>query len=106
MGRGSGGQRNQATRSQELHKQSRSRMGNGMNSRVVSRSTPRGAGSSLVDGERGRGLITGGHRAGEEARCRQPTSGGEARRACPSGERRGDKGAETLATGRNDVAHG
>jgi len=51
MGRGSGGQRNQAMRSQELHKQSRSRMGNGMNSRVVVESTPRGAGSSLVDGE-------------------------------------------------------
>ena len=94
MGRGSGGQRNQATRSQELQKQSSSRMGNGMNSRVVAGSTPRGAGSSLVNGERRRGLVTGGRQAGEEARCRQPTSGGEAHRACPNGERRGNKGAE------------
>ena len=106
MGRGSGGQQNQATRSQELHKQSRSRMGNGMNSRVVARSTLRGAGSSLVDGERGWGLVTRGHREGEEAHCRQPVSGGEARRACPSGERRGDKGTKTLAVGGNSIAHG
>ena len=81
-------------------------MGNGMNSRVVAGSTPRGAGSSLVDGERGRGLIIEGRRVGEEARCWQPASGGEARRACPSDEQRGDKGAETLATGGNSIAHG
>ena len=79
-------------------------MGNGMNSRVVAGSTPRGAGSSLVDGERGRGLVTGGRRAGEEARCRQLVSGGEARRACPGGEWRGDKGVETLAVGGNGGA--
>ena len=81
-------------------------MGNGMNSRVVAGSTPRGAGSSLVDGEQGRGLVTGGRRVGEEAHCRQPASGGEARRACPSDERRGDKGEETLDAGGNGVAHG
>ena len=81
-------------------------MRNGMNSRVVAGSTPRGAGSSLVDDERGQGLVTRGHRAGEEARCRQLTSRGEARRACRSGKRRGDKGVETLAVGGNGVAHG
>jgi hypothetical protein len=65
MGRGSGGQRNQATRSQGLQKQSRSRMGNGMTSRVVAGST-----------SRGRKIVPGGRRAGAGARRRRPPSRG------------------------------
>jgi hypothetical protein len=56
-----------------------------------------------VAGERGRGLVAGGRRAGQEARCRRPASGDEARRACAVEAARGRGAGVGRGLGRASV---